>query len=77
MDESDYTRPWRFSSSDGRFEMQFTPIVDRDANINLGLIRSVQHQVFGYFSGTVILDDGTALAVDQFLGFAEDVLNWW
>jgi len=77
MDESDYTRPWRFSSSDGRFEMQFTPIVDRDANINLGLIRSVQHQVFGYFSGTVILDDGTALVVDQFLGFAEDVLNWW
>jgi hypothetical protein len=77
MDESDYTRPWRFTSSDGRFEMQFAPLLDRNADINLGLIRSVQHQVFGMFSGTIALDDGTKIAVDQFLGFAEDVLNWW
>ncbi|MCK5784895.1 MAG: DUF2804 family protein [Desulfobacterales bacterium] len=36
-----------------------------------------QHQVFGYFSGHVILDDGTRLHLDRFSGFAEDVLNWW
>lgn len=77
MNPRDYTRPWRFSSSDQRFEMQFTPLVDRNSRINLGLVRSVQHQVFGYFTGTVVLDDGSTIAVDQFLGFAEDVLNWW
>lgn len=77
MDPRDYTRPWHFSSSDQRFEMQFTPLVDRNSHINLGLVRSVQHQVFGYFTGTVVLDDGSTIAVDQFLGFAEDVLNWW
>lgn len=77
MDTRDYTRPWRFSSSDQRFEMQFTPLVDRNSRIHLGLVRSVQHQVFGYFTGSVVLDDGSTLAVDQFLGFAEDVLNWW
>lgn len=77
MNPRDYTHPWRVSSSDQRFEMQFTPLVDRNSRINLGLVRSVQHQVFGYFTGTVVLDDGSTIAVDQFLGFAEDVLNWW
>ena len=77
MDTGDYTRPWRFSSSDQRFEMTFEPIVDRNSSIHLGLIRSSQHQVFGFFSGTIVLDNGQRIAVDRFLGFAEDVLNWW
>lgn len=77
FDEHDYMKPCRFSSSDRRFEMQFTPIVDRKATINLGLLRSIQHQVFGYFTGTVVLDDGTTLPVNRVLGFAEDVINWW
>ncbi len=77
FDERNYKKPCRFSSSDGRFEMQFTPVVDREATINLGLARSIQHQVFGYFTGTVGLDDGTSVAVDRMLGFAEDVINWW
>lgn len=77
FDANDYTRPWQFSSSDGRFEMQFTPLLDRHANINLGLVRSVQHQVFGHYTGTVVLDDGRILDVQRMLGFAEDVLNWW
>jgi hypothetical protein len=33
--------------------------------------------VFGAFSGTVVLDDGTAPTLDRFVGFAEDVLSWW
>lgn len=77
IDTRDYLKPWRFSSSDQRFEMQFAPLIDRKANINLGLAKSIQHQVFGHFTGTVVLDDGTPIAVDRLLGFAEDVLNWW
>ncbi len=77
MDESDYLKPWTFTSNDGRFEMNFTPLLDRDSNTDFKLIRSVQHQVFGHFSGKAVLDDGTELQVVDFLGFAEDVLNWW
>ncbi len=77
MDVNDYMIPWRFTSNDGRFEMDFEPIVDRYGTFNLLLIKSVQHQVFGWFSGTVILDDNTELKVDRFLGFAEDVYNRW
>jgi hypothetical protein len=72
-----YLAPWKFESSDGRFEMDFQPLVDRSSSTDLLLIKSIQHQVFGYFTGQVILDDGRPLKVERFLGFAEDVLNWW
>ena len=44
-------------------------------NINLLLVKSIQHQVFGYFTGTAVLDDGTKLEIKDFPGFAEDVFN--
>ncbi|MFP5450015.1 MAG: DUF2804 domain-containing protein [Alphaproteobacteria bacterium] len=69
--------PWRFTSGDGRFEMSFTPIVDRASATDLGLLRSVQHQVFGHFSGQVILDDGERLQIRDLYGFAEEVENRW
>lgn len=73
----DYLSPWRFSSSDGRFEMDFIPILDRAACMNVGILKSDQHQVFGRFSGTAVLDDGTRLAIHDMLGFAEQVENKW
>lgn len=69
--------PWRFTSNDGRFEMRFEPVVDRAAAFDLVLLRSIQHQVFGHFSGFVILDDGRRLEVERLLGFAEEVRNRW
>lgn len=77
IDTADYMKPWRFSSSDQRVEMRFTPCLDRNSSINLGVLRSVQHQVFGEFEGYVVLDDGRRIEVPKLLGFAEDVLNWW
>lgn len=73
--ESSYTDPWTFTSSDGRFEMDFVPIIDRSAKIDAKLIVSDQHQVFGRMSGKAILDDGTVLEVKDLLCFAEDVHN--
>lgn len=69
--------PWRFTSNDGRFEMTFEPIVDRASKADLGLILSDQHQVFGRFSGEVVLDGGEKLAVRDLIGFAERVHNRW
>ncbi len=72
-----YMEPWHFTSNDGRFEMNFEPLVDRSSKKNLLIIKTVQHQVFGYFSGYIILDDGTKIDVENIIGFAEDVLNHW
>lgn len=77
FDPDNYTAPWTIKDEDGRLDLRFNPIVDRNSSVNLGIIRSVQHQVFGRFTGTAVLDDGTELKLDKFLGFAEDVLNNW
>ena len=73
----DYLSPWRFTSDNGRFEMEFTPVLDRAACTDVKLIKSDQHQVFGRFRGTAVLDDGTALHVEDLMGFAEKVENKW
>ncbi len=68
-----YTDPWTFTSSDGRFEMEFNPIIDRNAKISLKVIETDQHQVFGKMTGKAILDDGTVLEVKDLVCFAERV----
>ena len=73
----DYMSPWTFSSDDGRFEMDFVPVLDRAACTSVGVIKSDQHQVFGRFSGTAVLDDGTRLDIHDLMGFAEKVENKW
>lgn len=73
----DYLKPWIFSSNDGRFEMEFTPILDRSDYTSIGLIASDQHQVFGRYSSEAKLDDGTVIEIRNFLGFAERVYNKW
>ena len=75
--KDDYMSPWTFTSSDGRFEMNFTPVMDRSAKIDLKLICSDQHQVFGRFSGTAVLDDGRKIEIKNLMGFAEKVRNKW
>ena len=73
LDQSD----WHFSSSDGRFEMAFTPIVDRADRVKIGPLLTDQHQVFGRYRGRVVLDDGTPLDITGLTGFAERVHNRW
>ncbi|MBQ8562718.1 MAG: DUF2804 domain-containing protein [Firmicutes bacterium] len=73
----DYMTPWTFTSDDGRFEMDFIPVMDRASCTDVKLIMSDQHQVFGKFHGKAVLDDGTVLEVKDFMGFAEKVHNKW
>ncbi len=73
--ESGYTDPWKFTSNNGRFEMEFVPIIDRAAKIDVKVIITDQHQVFGRLSGKAVLDDGKVIEVKDMLCFAEDVHN--
>ena len=70
-----YMEPWKFTSSDGRFEMDFVPVLDRAAKIDAKIILSDQHQVFGRMTGKVVLDDGRVLEIKDLMCFAEDVHN--
>mgnify|MGYP003627118183 CR=1 FL=1 len=69
--------PWRFTGNDGRFDMNFEPVIDRASTVDIKILRSIQHQVFGRFSGVVVLDDGRRVEVANLLGFAEEVRNRW
>lgn len=72
-----YLLPWRISDNLGRVNLTFAPVVDRAALTDFKLLKSDQHQVFGHFDGTVVLDDGTVLTLPHLMGFAEKVTNWW
>ena len=73
----DYMAPWTFTSDDNRFEMDFKPVLDRSAVMDVKLLKSEQHQVFGLFSGTAVLDNGRSIKLRDFPGFAERVENKW
>lgn len=71
----DYMKPWTFTSSDGRFEMDFKPVLDRAAKTSALVVVTDQHQVFGKMTGKAVLDDGRVLEIKDLMCFAEDVHN--
>ena len=73
----DYMSPWIITSDDHRFEMEFVPVINRSAFTDVKFIVSDQNQVFGRFTGTVVLDDGSKLEIKNLFGFAERVENKW
>lgn len=75
--KDDFMAPWTITSNDKRFEMIFTPILDRAACTDIKILKSDQHQVFGYYNGYCVLDDNTKIEVKDCLGFIEKVVNKW
>jgi Domain of unknown function (DUF2804), N-terminal/Domain of unknown function (DUF2804), C-terminal len=73
----DYMRPWKFTDSEGRLDLTFTPFKDRTAVTNLGVIFSEVHQMFGRYSGQARLDDGKEVEIKDLIGFAEEHHARW
>lgn len=71
----DFLKPWHITSDNRRLEGIFKPVLDRKSKINVLAVSTDQHQVFGHFSGTAILDDGTALKVKKFFFAVEIIKN--
>ncbi|MHC1590505.1 MAG: DUF2804 domain-containing protein [Candidatus Helarchaeales archaeon] len=76
-DEKDVESPWNFTSNDGRLELVMDPILPEPSSLNLGLLRLKIKKAHGLFSGTLKLDDGTKLEVENLLGHAEDCRFRW
>ncbi len=72
-----FLKAWTIISNDGRFTMDFEPVLDRNSNSIVKGVGSIQHQVFGKYTGEAILDDGTVIKLKDFWGFAEEVKNFW
>lgn len=71
----DLLKPWHVTDDQNRLDLVFTPLLDRVDYMDFALIRTDQHQVFGRFDGTVVLDDGSPFTVAGLQGSAEVVHN--
>ena len=67
---------WTFTSPDNSVQLTFKPILDRYSGTSLVIIKSIQHQVFGKFSGSITVE-GKKIEFEDLLGFAEKVRNNW
>lgn len=72
-----HMNPWIIKDDEGKLDLTFTPIVPRISKTDFFLIISDQKQIFGYFDGFVILEDGSKKEIKHLMGFAEEVYNKW
>jgi hypothetical protein len=63
--------PWHFTSNDNRLEMDFIPYQERLEHGQMFFHSLKCRQVCGFFTGKVILNDGSALEFHNLNGFAE------
>ena len=73
----DYMRPWKFTDTEGRLDLEFTPFKDRVAKTNLVIITSQVHQMFGRYNGTFRTDKGETIQIKDLIGFAEEHHARW
>lgn len=74
-DRDDWTRPWHIRGP--RVEATLTPFHERVSRTNLGVVGAETHQLFGHFSGWASTDDGSTVALDGLVGWAEEARNRW
>ncbi len=77
LNSRDFMESWRFVDDEGRLDLRLDPVVDRQSASSFFIYSSVQHQLFGHFSGRLTLDDGRVLEFSGLPGFAEKVKNHW
>ena len=73
----DYMQPWKFTDSDGRLDLVFTPFKERIAKTEMVVITSEVHQMFGRYNGTAVTDDGETILIKDLIGFAEEHHAKW
>ena len=73
----DFEEEWKIKDDKGRLDLVFRPDLDRKDGMSLGFLCTKQHQVFGGFYGTAVLDDGKEITLNGQRGFAEKVYNKW
>jgi hypothetical protein len=73
----DYMKPWRFKDEEGKLDVTLTPFKERIATTKMVVIDSEVHQMFGYYNGKAITDDGEEIIMKDLIGFAEEHHARW
>jgi hypothetical protein len=76
-DQAHILQPWRIKSSDGRADLSFIPMADRQACTDAGPLQSHIHQLVGRYSGLLTPSGSDPLTVSDVIGAAEDHYARW
>jgi hypothetical protein len=76
-DTGDYMKPWHIRDREGRVDLTLSPSFDRTTATKLLWIDNCTHQVYGCFTGTVVLSPEKTIYVDRLYSFAEHAVNNW
>ena len=77
VDTNDYFKPWKLKDKEDRFNFTMTPIYDKIADTKIGFIQMYCHQLFGYYNGYIILDNGKKVEIKNMMAFCEHASNRW
>jgi len=72
-----FMKDWHIKSKDGRFDAVMKPFFDNSSKKILGILGQAVDQVFGYWTGYAILDDGTKIEFTDMVAFCEYVESTW
>ena len=61
----------------GRVNLTFMPEGKRTEKVNVGILASNFKQMFGYYNGSIITDQGETVKLERVAGFAEDHYAKW
>jgi hypothetical protein len=70
-------QPWRVTEPGGQLSIELHPRYDRHSRIDLGLLGTETHQVFGAWSGELVDDAGARFTFRGLQGFAEESRSRW
>lgn len=76
-DRNAWMAPWRIRAPSGRVDLTFTPFFQKQGALNLAVLSTELHTLFGHFDGTLVTDGGETLRVSQLLGWAEEHRARW
>lgn len=76
-DSQNFMRPWRIQDEDGRLNLTFIPKLERVAKTDFKLLYSEVHQMFGYYHGEAMSDDGETIQIREQIGFIEEHKAKW
>ena len=76
-DQAHIMQPWHISSLDGRIDLSFVPMADRQSHTAAGPLQSHIHQLVGRYTGTLMLEGSDPIVITDFVGAAEDHHARW
>ena len=80
FDPDNLMKPWYFTSNDGRVNLTLEPVAQQPVSVNALLLSTEGKHVYGFYSGDLVLDDGTVVHIsprDRLFGSAEYFRHRW